>query len=293
MAAGTAGAGTALAAPAATGWLRIGHFAGGIPAADVYVDGRVVATNIGFEQVTPYAQVGVGAHAVALRSAGAPASAAPVASAAPSITANSAATVAVVTNQAGLSASVYQDDLGPPPSGNAKVRVIDAVGSMPAVDVYVAPAAQPGPTQINAVAVTPADSPAFPALAFSSASPYANLPAGSYDVQFRGVGSGPVVLSAHSWPVQAGTVASVVLFSTPQGVTLEVLRDAAGPAATPAGAMRTGAGGMAHQHGGPPMVFLALSAVLLAMGAALGIGMRSRARPVKGGADTVSLLRDP
>ena len=276
----------------AGGWLRIGDFAPGSPAFDVYIDGKLVSPKLGFEQVTPYAQMAPGPHAVALLAAGAAAGSPPLATASPSITAGSAATVASVSNPSGLSASVYQDDLSAPPAGHAKVRIIHTVGSVPAVDVFVAPAAQPGVTP----AAAPADpAPVFSALAFGSASPYADVPAGSYDVQLRATGTGQAVLSAHSWPVEAGTVASIVVFSGPQGVTLEVLRDAAGAAAMPAGGMATGAGGMAHRPANARTPAVALGIAMLTAGAFLTIRFR-RARVLTTGAppstNTIGVVSD-
>jgi hypothetical protein len=280
------------AAAPADGWLRVGHFAPGSPATDVYIDGSLISAKLGFEQVTAYARVAPGPHAVALLAAGAAAGSTPMATASPSVTANSAATVAAVSNQNGLSASVYQDDLSAPPAGHAKVRIVHTVGNVPAVDVFVAPAAQTGaaPASIQ----TASAEPVFAGLPFGSASPYADVPAGSYDVQLRATGSGQVVLSAHSWPVLAGTVASIVVFSGPQGVTLEVLRDAAGAAAMPAGAMKTGAGGMAHHRGHVTIPVTALL-ILMLVAALLAIWLR-RVRPPRTGrampANTIGVVGD-
>jgi hypothetical protein len=272
-----AGAPGAGAASPAEGWVRVGDFAPGSPATDVYIDGNLVSAKLSFEQVTPYARVAPGPHAVALLAAGAAAGSAPMATASASVTANGAATVAAVSNQSGLTASVYQDDLSAPLAGHAKVRVVHTVGNVPAVDVFVAPAAQAG-AQPASVPATPT-TPVFSALPFGSASPYADVPAGSYDVQVRATGSGQVVLSANSWPVQAGTVASIVVFSGPQGVTLEVLRDAAGAAMMPAGAMATGAGGMAHRgHAVTPAAALVV-AMLVAAVVLLGIRFRRSPSP--------------
>jgi hypothetical protein len=268
----------AAAAGPAGGWLRVGNFALGTAPVDIYIDGKVAAQNVAFEQVTPYAPVSTGLHTVVLRTAGDPANAIPIATTSSPVTTGSAATVLCVSRQNGLSASVYADDMSAPPPGNAKVRVIHVVGDAAPVDLFVKPAAQVGPTQIDAAAVTSTAPPVFSGLAFGSASPYANLPTGSYDVQLRATGSGGVLLSAHSWPVQAGTVASIVVFSAAKGVTLEVLRDAAGPSATPSGGMATGAGGMAHRanssSASPDIPFVAGLAVL----AVAGVGLLTRAR---------------
>jgi hypothetical protein len=270
-------AGNATAAPAGAGWLRVGDFAAAAPAIDEYIDAKLVTANVTFQQVTPYHQVTPGTHAVAIRTAGAPVSAAPITSVTASVPAGGASTVALVNGGSGVVVSVYQDDLSPPPPRNAKVRVVQAVSNVAAVDVFVVPARSTGATSSN-VSISTTGPPAFSAVPLGSASPYADLPAGSYDVEFRAAGTTQIVLSAHNWPVEAGTVASVVVFSGPQGPTLEVLRDAAGTAAVPQGAMATGGGGMAHRgHGGMPIVLVTIP-VLVAM-AAGAWSMRRFRRP--------------
>jgi hypothetical protein len=72
--------------------------------------------------------------------------------------------------------------------------------------------------------------------------------------------------------VAAAPLTPVVVLQGTQGVTLEVLRDAAGTAATPAGAMATGEGGTAHGSGfqfpgGLPLA----AATLVALGAIAAI----------------------
>ena len=101
-----AGVPRAAAATSGDGWLRVGDFAPGSPAFDVYIDGKLVSAKLGFEQVTPYAQMTPGPHQVAILASGAAAGTTPLATASPSVAAGSAATVASVSNQNGLAASV-------------------------------------------------------------------------------------------------------------------------------------------------------------------------------------------
>jgi hypothetical protein len=191
--------------------------------------------------------------------------------------------VALVSQGGGWAASTYTDDLSAPPPGNCKVRVVHTVSDVPAVDVFVK-SAPPGPTEINAAAANPSDPPVFSGLGYGSASAYAKVPAGSYDVQVRATGTGQIVLSAHSWPVQAGTVASVVVLSGAKGVALAVVRDAAGTAAVPSGGMATGAGGLAGRGGssGTPvglLLFVGLGIVAMLAGfSVLGRGSRKPVR---------------
>jgi hypothetical protein len=188
----------------------------------------------------------------------------------PSVTVGNATTVALVTQGNSLAASTYADDLSAPPPGDAKVRVVHTVSDVAAVDVFVR-SAPPGPTEVNSTATNPSDPPAFSALGYGSASPYAKVPAGSYDVQVRATGSGQIVLSAHSWPVQAGTVASVVVLSGANGVALAVVRDAAGTATIPSGGMATGDGGLARRRSGSAisvglLLFVTVGIALMVVG---------------------------
>lgn len=241
-------------AAATDGFLRLGHFALGTGPVDEYVDGAVLAKAVAYTQVTSYAEVAAGAHTVALRPAGSAATAQPLTTLTTTVGPGTSATIAIVAGAGGIVASVYPDNLSAPPTGEAKVRVIHAVAAIAAVNVFVSPAAAPTAASPTAIVASPAavalpSTPAFPNLAFGAASPYADLAAGSYEVDLQAAGSGQVVLAAHSWPVAADTIASVVVLQGTQGVTLEVLRDAAGTVATPAGAMATGEGGTAHGSG--------------------------------------------
>jgi hypothetical protein len=241
-------------AAATGGFLRLGHFALGTGPVDEYVDGAIVAKAVAYTQVTSYAEVTAGAHTVALRPAGAAATARALTTLTITVGPGTSSTIAIVAGGGGIVASVYPDDLSAPPAGKAKVRVIHAVAAIQAVNVFVSPAFAPTAASPTAIVASPAgvtlpSTPAFTDLAFGAASPYADLAAGSYEVDLQEASSGQVVLAAHSWPVAADTIASVVVLQGTQGVTLEVLRDAAGTTSTPAGAMATGEGGTAHGSG--------------------------------------------
>jgi hypothetical protein len=65
---------------------------------------------------------------------------------------------------------------------------------------------------------------------------------------------GKTVITGKNWPVAAGTVASIVVLHTVHAATLEVLSDAAGVTASPAGAPQTGFGGAAKLLADRPKV---------------------------------------
>jgi hypothetical protein len=273
-------------AAATDGFVRLGHFALGTGPVDEYVDGVVVAKAVAYTQVTSYSEATAGPHAIALRPAGAAATAQPLTVLTVSVAPAASSTIAIVAGAGGIVASVYPDDLSAPPAGTAKVRLIHAVAAIPAVNVFVSPAPAPTAASPTAIVVSPTavalpSSPAFANLAFGAASPYGDLTAGSYEVDLQAADTGQVVLAAHSWPVAADTIASVVMLQGDQGVTLEVLRDAAGTLSTPAGAMATGAGGSAHGSGltfpgGLPLAAATLVA-LAAMAATIVLRRRDHA----------------
>ena len=245
-----------------------------------------------YTQVTSYAQVGTGAHTVELRPAGAAATDPPLTAVVVTVAPSSSSTVIIVPGAGGVATTVFADDLSAPPAGQAKVRIIHAVAAVPAVNVFVSPAPAPTTASPTAIVASPTaialpSTPAFTGLQFGAASPYANLPAGSYEVDLQASDSGQVVLAAHSWPVAADTIASVVMLQGTNGVTLEVLRDAAGTPAAPTGAMATGEGGTAHgSAGGLPGGWPLAAATLVALAAiAATVGLRRRDRLVARAAD--------
>jgi Domain of unknown function (DUF4397) len=249
---------TSAQAQPAQGWLRFGHFASGTGAVDIYVDGALSARNVAFEQVTPYARVSAGSHTLAVLTAGSAPGTAPVLTASASVTGGSAATVAAFTDRATLSSRVYVDDLSAPTAGHAKLRIIPTLSDQPSVNVYAAPS--PTPNQPPTVAanvdlsLAGAGTPAlFSRVTFGLATPYADVPAGTYNVEVRAAASGQLLLTGQNWPVLAGTVASLVVLPSQSGPTLEVLRDAAGTGSLPAGGAATGAGGMARRSSPMPV----------------------------------------
>jgi Domain of unknown function (DUF4397) len=280
-----AGLGSAQAAPA-QGWLRFGHFANGTGAVDIYVDGALSSKNVGFEQVTPYARVAAGPHALAIRAAGSAPSASPLMTTSASVAVGSAATVAAFTDQSGLSTHVYVDDLSAPPSGRAKLRIVPTLSGQPSVNVYAAPSTTPNqPPTVSAanvgLSLAGAGKPAlFNSVTFALATPYADVPAGVYDVEVRAAGTGQLLLTGQNWPVLAGTVATLVVLTGPSGPTLEVLRDAAGALSSPTGGLATGAGGMAGRSasGSPWPAAIVLGLMVLLVATVLGRRIRVAGR---------------
>ncbi len=260
--------GTASAA-APTGYLRVGHFVPGAAAASIELDGRLLVSALSFQQVSSYVAVPAGPHTLQITvpsSGGAPPS---VNSAAVAIAPGQFLTVLVVADSAhSLHVTSFTDNLGQPPPGDAKVRIIDTLATVPALGGNLSMA--PGPAVPDAVAV--------PAVPEGAASPYMDVEAGTYNVTFSNATTGASVLSGNDWPVAAGTVASLVVLQGPASPSLEVLKDAVGSASLPTGGMQTGAGGMALRgRPGSDSLELALGGVFVVALVTVILARRRRA----------------
>jgi uncharacterized protein (TIGR03382 family) len=284
----------ASAAIPATGWIRFAHFASGRPPVAVTIDGKSIATDANFEDVTPYLSVAAGVHTIVVSTPGS--SAAPLTGHS-TVVPGGAITVAAVDSSVGIHLQTYNDDLSAAGPGQAKVRVIQTVASVPAVKVVLtaAPAVttdavRVGATSVAASAVnaaSPASATAgvidVPAVAFGSASAYLPVAAGTYQVVVQD-STGQTLIHGVNWPVLAGTVASIVVIQAAGGPTLEVIRDAAGASAVPMGGPATGYGGAAALLNPKPhslsMVEDLGAGFALAGGAAIGLAVLRRRRKV-------------
>ncbi len=208
----------------------------GAAAASIKLDGRLLVSALSFQQVSSYVAVPVGAHTLEITvpsSGGAPPS---VHSAAVAIAPGQFLTVLVVADAAdSWHVTSFTDNLSQPPPGDAKVRIIDTLTTVPALGGNLRTA--PGPSGRDPLAV--------PAVEEGAASPYLDVAAGVYNVTFSNASTGAAVLTGNDWPVAAGTVASLVVLQGRAAPSLEVLKDAVGAASLPTGGMQTGAGGMA------------------------------------------------
>ena len=95
---------------------------------------------------------------------------------------------------------VLTDDNSAPPSGDAKLRLINVSPSLGPADVYIV---SPG-TDINTV------SPTISNLAFGAASGYQNLTAGNYEVIYAFAGQKSIAIDGGSLAFSAGQIRSFV-----------------------------------------------------------------------------------
>lgn len=256
---GAAGAATSDATPG-NAMVRVAHFSPDAPAVDVYVNGNKTLSGVPYKTVSKYLSVPSGTYRFEVRPAGADPSSKAVIDASSPLQAGQAATVAAIGALANIQGKVYVDDLSAPTSGKAKVRVIHAASEVPAVDVAVAG----GPTLFSGVS-------------YPNATRYAEVAAGSYNLEVRPAGSQNAVLSA-TQAVTAGNIYTIAAMGG-AGKSPELLPvvDSAGMAQPPTGGAATGAGGTARDSGPSPAVPAALAAAgLLALGTAAGLRRRGR-----------------
>jgi hypothetical protein len=172
-----------------------------------------------------------------------------------------ARTVAGVGKYSSLGLAILTDDLSAPPTGQTRVRIIQASARVPSMDVKAAG----GPTIASAAA-------------FATTTKYATVPAGNWSLE---VGpSGGAATTKSDVQLAAGGVYSVVVLDA-KGSGLQVLSrvDATGAPVMPAGAVDTGLGGT--QRDGVRSGAWATLALPIGLGlllVALGTGLAWRRR---------------
>jgi hypothetical protein len=257
----------ATAAPAEDGLLRLAHLSPDTPAVDVYVDSvsspgvGITLKGVDYGTVSDYQGVAPGTYAVSMRSAGAAADSPPVLSTTVQVPQQGARTVAGLGRFADLGLSVLDDDLTPPPTGSARVRLIAAAASAGTIGASI------GGTPVSSD------------LAFATASDYVDVPGGATTLQVTPNGSPPADLPVD---LAAGSTYSVlVLDRSGGGLTVSTALDAASPGVVPVGGVEAGAGGTAVDGGLPvgrlALAGLALTALLLTV----RVRLPSRGRPAR------------
>jgi hypothetical protein len=230
--AGVIGSAGPAAAAGQVGYVRLAHLSPDTPNVDVYlsaVGGGVpkVFPGVGYGVLSKYLTVPVGTYSVAMRPAGAPATDPPVLTTDVTVLPGHAYLVAGVGRHAGLGLRVIDDDLSPPASGKAKVRVIQASVAAPVLDLSIAGGA-----------------PIADGVAFATTTGYFQVPPGRWTLRAEGTNGGPAsTLPVH---LELGNVYSLlVLDAKSGGLTAQLRIDAARRGTVPNGGVQTGAGGSA------------------------------------------------
>ena len=213
--------------------VRVAHFSSDAPPVDVYVDGKPKLRNVPFQAMSDYLTLAAGAHTFDVRAAGAAATAAPAVTVNQEFAAGKTYTVAVIGPLASVQGKAFEDNLAVPGAGKARIRVIHSTPSAPSVDVAVKGGAI-----------------LFPKLAFGTASEYAEVPAGSYEIEVRDAGK-PVALLTKPVTLQSGGVYTVAAVPAANGApNLRGFIDVA-PSAAPATAEQTPASSLAPSTTAP------------------------------------------
>ena len=240
---GIPAAATAYASSATTGagWIRLAHLSPNTPAVDVYLysfgnsNAMIVLHHVAYGTVSPYESVQAGDYSVAMRAAGASASSQPVLSTSVAISAGHAYTVAGMGPESGLRLQVLDDALTTP-SGQALVRVIEASLKQQVVKVTL------GSTLLGG------------SLKFASVSSYQAVSPGTRTVIVSAGAADP----NSSVTLAAGTVHTLVVLDSANGLEVVNLEDASGSGEPPLGGVSTGFGGTAPHGPGWPVPWLAV-----------------------------------
>jgi hypothetical protein len=245
-----------LPAHAATGsFLRLAHLSPDTPAVDVTVtafsrpDWSVQLNGVAYGDLSDYQRIEPGTYTIAMRPAGADPASNPVISATLDSVDGRAYTVAGLGKYAELALRVLDDDIGLPPAGQARMRVVNAAPL--AGDLTVS---RDGTALVENAA-------------FGQASAYSLVAAGQTTLKLtpkQGAGSElPVAL-------EAGSVYSVLVLERDGVLSAVARQDAKGAQVVPAGGIETGLGGTAS--GGVPWLALLAGAA----GGVLVLAVRRR-----------------
>jgi hypothetical protein len=186
--------------------VRVAHLAPDAPNVDVYVNSDLILTDVPYTTISDYLPLPAGTQQVTVYATGETTS--PVIDTPVELAAGGAYTVAAVGLVAddSLTAQVYQDDLRSPDSGNAKVRVVHASPDAGPVDVIP----RGGQALVEG-------------LTFPDASPYAEVPAGSYTLDVNAAGTKKTALTVPDAKLASGGVYSAFAVGTVFADSLNVL----------------------------------------------------------------------
>ena len=198
----------ALAQGAPEAQVRVAHLSPDAPNVDVSVNGEPVAAlqNVPYGTVSPYLPLPAGTQQVTVYPAGDRSQ--PVIDTPVDLTTGGAYTIGAVglVSDGSLRAQVYQDDLTPPAQGNSKLRVVHASPDAGPVDVVPAGGA-----------------PLVSGLQFPNASPYAQVPAGTYTLNVNAAGTDTTAISVPNATVASGGVYSAFAVGTGSAGSLDVI----------------------------------------------------------------------
>lgn len=228
--------------------VRVAHLASDAPNVDVYVNDEPVAelANVPYGTISPYLPLPAGTQNVKVYASGDTSE--PVIEADVDLAGGAAYTVGAVglVSDGSLAAQVYEDDLSSPAEGSSKLRVIHASPDAGPVDVVP----EGGEALVSG-------------LEFPDASPYAEVPAGTYTLNVNAAGTDQTAIQVPNATVEAGGVYTAFAVGTVAAGDLNVLvtADSAGGASS-----GMGAGAMPDTGGLPLAVPLGAAMALAGAG---------------------------
>lgn len=224
----------AMADPGDAAMVREAHFSPDTPSVDVYLSAfsggttTLALSNVGYGDISDYQRLAPGLYTVGMRPAGADPSTPVAISWTLDAKPGQAFTALAIGMNKSLQGRVLSDDLTAPPSGQAKVRVIQAADRAAKADFST----QNGPALGTAVP-------------FATTTDYITTPAGSWPLTARATDN-PTIATTANLELTAGRTSTVVLLDAPQnGIALRFVDDAVGTNRPPAGPVEAGAGGTA------------------------------------------------
>ena len=253
---------SAASAATGTGYIRLAHLSPNTPPVDVYLysfgnpSAMVVLHHVAYGEVSPYEAVSSGEYTVAMRAAGAAASAKPVLSTTVDVVSGHAYTVAGMGPLAGIRLQVIDDSLAMTQNA-ALARVIQA--SMHQTDVTVTAGSKILGRHLH----------------FTTVTRYRSVHAGTVTVHAVGT----TEHGSAQFRLAPDTIYTFVVLDNSGELKVDALVDSAGSKIVATGAAATGFGGTAARPGAPLLPWIGAAAAGLLIAAGGTIGMRRRRRP--------------
>ncbi|MEV4312476.1 DUF4397 domain-containing protein [Actinocrispum sp. NPDC049592] len=217
-------------------YLRLAHLSPDTPAVDVTVttfgrpDWSIKLNGVAYGDMSGYQRIEAGTYTISMRPAGADPASKPVISASLEGADGQAYTVAGLGKFAALSLKVLNDDISLPPTGQARMRAINAAPTTGAMDI------------------TRDGSPVITNAAFADPSPYQTLAAGTTTLKLTPKQAAPTELPVN---LDAGAVYTVLVLERNGTLTAVARQDAKGAEVVPSGPIEAGYGGTAPQNTTP------------------------------------------
>lgn len=195
-----------LPVPGASAAVRLVHASPDAPLVDVYVDGAEVAADLAFGETTDLIDLPAGERDLAVVPAGRDLANAVIDAQDVALAPGQAYQVVAVGPLSEIEAAIFPLDRSPLPADTARVRFVHAAPDTPGVEVAVADG-----------------SVLFDATLFGSASGFAEIPTGRYDLEVGPAGTEDVALALDGVALEGGRVYDVVAVGTLADDTLDAL----------------------------------------------------------------------